>query len=172
MCLIEQNADLILRDVGMEFRDDPEILDYFRDAGADVQGERVRFEPGMCRKIIQATAPSVYTQQARNPVNTVKIGGNNTVLCPPFIRDLDQGRRYSTLKDFHNMVKIHQMIPYLHHSGSVVCEPVDTPVNKRHLDMLLAHITDSDRAFFGALIGALCRESFDRRLPRVEFEKY
>lgn len=158
LCLIEQNADHILRDVGMEFRDDPEILDYFREAGAEVQGELVRFEPGMCRKIIQATAPSVYTQHARNPKNTVKIGGNNTVLCPvfgpPFIRDLDQGRRYATLEDFHNMVKIHQMIPHLHHSGGVVCEPVDTPVNKRHLDMLLGHITYSDRAFFGALIGA------------------
>ncbi len=158
LCLIEQNADLILRDVGMEFRDDPEILDYFGEAGADVQGERVYFEPGMCRKIIQATAPTVYTQHARNPQNTVKIGGNNTVLCPvfgpPFIRDLDQGRRYATLEDFHNMVQIHPIIPHLHHSGGVVCEPVDTPVNKRHLDMLLAHITFSDRAFFGALIGA------------------
>ena len=59
LCLIEENADKILRDIGMEFRDDPEILDYFRDAGADVQGELVRFEPGMCRQIIQASAPKV-----------------------------------------------------------------------------------------------------------------
>ena len=54
LCLIEENADRILRDTGMEFTNDPEILDYFRDAGADVDGERVRFEPGMCRQIIQA----------------------------------------------------------------------------------------------------------------------
>ena len=80
LCLIEQNADQILRDTGMDFRDDPEILDLFRDAGADVQGERVRFEPGMCRKIIQATTPRQYTQHARNPANNVEIGGNNTVL--------------------------------------------------------------------------------------------
>ena len=57
MSLIEENADLLLQETGMEFRDDPEILEIFREAGADVQGERVRFEPGMCRKLVQATAP-------------------------------------------------------------------------------------------------------------------
>ena len=158
LCLIEENADAILRDIGMEFRDDPEILDYFRDAGADVQGERVRFEPGMCRKIIQATAPREYTQHARNPQNNVQIGGSNTVLSPvygpPFVHDIDNGRRYGTLKDFENLTKIHQMIPQLHHAGGIVCEPVDTPVNKRHLDMMLAHITFGDRGLFGALIGS------------------
>ena len=65
LCLIEQNADTILRDIGMEFHNDAEILDLFRAAGADVQGERVRFEAGMCRSIIQATAP----ERLRSPVN-------------------------------------------------------------------------------------------------------
>ncbi|MEM7170694.1 MAG: trimethylamine methyltransferase family protein [Pseudomonadota bacterium] len=158
LCLIEQNADDILQEIGMEFHDDPEILEIFRRAGADVQGQRVRFEPGMCRQIIQATAPQEYTQHARNPDNTVRIGGRNTVLCPvfgaPFIHNLDEGRRYATLEDFHKLVKIHQSLPALHHSGGIVCEPVDVPVNKRHLDMLLGHIRYSDRGFFGALIGA------------------
>jgi trimethylamine---corrinoid protein Co-methyltransferase len=158
LSLIEENADKILRDIGMEFRDDPEILDYFRKVGADVQGERVRFEPGMCRKIIQASAPREYTQHARNSANNVQIGGNNTVLSPvygpPFVHDIENGRRYATLKDFENLTKIHQMIPHLHHAGGIVCEPVDTPVNKRHLDMMLAHITYGDRGLFGALIGA------------------
>ena len=45
LSLIEQNADTILKEVGMEFLDDPEILDIFRQAGADIQGTRVRFEP-------------------------------------------------------------------------------------------------------------------------------
>ena len=61
LSLIERNADEILKETGMEFRGDPEILDILRDAGADVQGERVRFEPGMCRSIIQATAPRQNT---------------------------------------------------------------------------------------------------------------
>ncbi len=64
--LIEGNADRLLKEIGMEFHDDPEILDMFRNAGADVQGTRVRFEPGMCRKIIQASAPREFQQHARN----------------------------------------------------------------------------------------------------------
>ena len=158
LCLIEANADSILKETGMEFRDDPEILEIFRQAGADVKGERVRFEPGMCRRIIQATAPSSYTQHARNPENSVQIGGKASVLAPvwgpPFIHNLDEGRRYATLADFEKLVRLHHMLPQMHHSGGVVCEPVDLPVNKRHLDMLYAHIKYSDRAFFGALIGA------------------
>ena len=157
--LIERNADRLLKEIGMEFHDDPEILDIFRDAGADVQGTRVRFEPGMCRRIIQASAPREFRQHARNPANTVTIGGSNTVLCPawgpPFVHDLDRGRRYATYADFQDLIKIHQMIPHLHHSGGVVCEPVDLPANKRHLDMLYAHIRHSDRCFMGAFIGGM-----------------
>ncbi len=158
LCLIEENADKILNETGMEFHDDPEILAIFKDAGCDVVGNRVRFEPEFCRKIIQATAPSVFTQHARNPKNNVQLGGNASVLCPswgpPFVHDLDNGRRYATYEDFKRLVKLHQTIPWLHHSGGVVCEPVDLPANKRHLDILYAHIRWSDRAFMGAFIGA------------------
>jgi trimethylamine--corrinoid protein Co-methyltransferase len=157
LSLIEWNADTILHDTGMEFVGDPEILEIFRNAGCDVQETRVHFERGFCRKTIQATAPKEFTQHARNPANNVKLGGNATVLCPswgpPFVHDLDRGRRYASYADFVTLVKLHQMIPWLHHSGGVVCEPVDLPANKRHLDMLYAHIRWSDRAFMGAFIG-------------------
>ena len=155
--LIERNADRLLQEVGMEFRGDPEILAIFHDAGAGVDGERVRFEPGMCRRIIQANAPRQFAQHARNPANTVQIGGDHTVLCPswgpPFVHDLDAGRRYATIGDFRRLVQIHHSIPYLHHSGGIVCEPVDVPANKRHFDMLYHHIRYSDRPFMGAFIG-------------------
>ena len=169
LCLIEQNADVLLKEIGMEFTDDPEILGIFRDAGADVNGTRVRFEPGMCRTIIQRSAPRQFLQHARNPANTVMIGGNNTVLCPswgpPFVHDLDRGRRYATIEDFRTLVKLHHAIPHLHHSGGVVCEPVDLPANKRHLDMLYSHIRWSDRPFMGAFIGA------ERATDAVEMAK-
>lgn len=155
---IEANADKILFQTGMEFRDDPEILDVFRQSGCSVEGTRVRFQPGFCRKIIQSTAPRRFLQHARNPDNTVQIGGDATVLCPswgpPFVHDLDRGRRYARYDDFVDLVKLHQTLPWLHHSGGVVCEPVDLPATKRHLDMLYAHIRYSDRAFMGAFIGA------------------
>ena len=65
--LIEHNADRLLAEIGIDFLDDPEVLDLFREAGADVDGTRVRFPPACVDSIIQATAPSEYVQHARNP---------------------------------------------------------------------------------------------------------
>ncbi len=158
LCLIEENADAILAETGMEFHDDEEILAIFRAAGCEVEGTRVRFEAGFCRKLIREKAPASFIQHARNSANSVKLGGDATVLCPswgpPFVHDLDKGRRYASYEDFITLVKLHQSLPWLHHSGGVVCEPVDLPANKRHLDMLYAHLRYSDRAFMGAFMGA------------------
>lgn len=155
LALLEENADTILQEVGIEFRGDPAALRLLRDAGADVTGELVRFPRGMCRQIVQASAPRVFTQHARNPGRSVKIGDPYTVLAPnygsPFVRDLDNGRRYGTIEDFRNFVKLTYMSPYLHHSGGTVCEPVDVPVNKRHLDMVYSHIRYSDKPFMGSV---------------------
>jgi trimethylamine---corrinoid protein Co-methyltransferase len=155
LSLIEQNADIILEEVGVEFRNDADALRRFRDAGADIQGERVRFPRGMCRSIVQASAPRQFTQYARNPERNVEIGGMHTVFAPnygsPFVRDLDGGRRYGTIEDFRNLVKLTYVSPYLHHSGGTVCEPVDVPVNKRHLDMVYAHMRYSDKPFMGSV---------------------
>ena len=156
LATIEWNADTILEQVGLEFRGDPDALRLFHDAGADVQGDRVRFPRGMCRKIVQASAPRVpspSTPATRR--NSVQIGGDATVLAPnygsPFVRDLDNGRRYGTIEDFRNFVKLAYMSPHLHHSGGTVCEPVDVPVNKRHLDMVYSHIRYSDKPFMGSV---------------------
>ena len=155
LALIEHNADRLLSEIGIDFLDDPEVLDLFRAAGADVDGTRVRFPAGMCRQIIQATAPSEYVQHARNPARNVTIGGKRTVLVPaygpPFVHDLDKGRRYATIEDFENFVKLAYMAPDIHHSGGTVCEPVDLPVNKRHYDMLYSHFKYSDKPLMGSV---------------------
>ena len=152
--IIESNAETILERVGVEITDEQAVKD-FGEAGADVQGTRVRFPRGMCREIVTATAPSMFTQVARNRERSVVIGGNNLVLAPaygsPFVRDLDGGRRYATLEDFHNFVKLTYMTPFLHHSGGTVCEPVDIPIPKRHLDMVYAHLRWSDKPFMGSV---------------------
>ena len=153
--LIEHNADLVLEEIGIEFRDFPRALKLWKEAGADVDGERVRFPRGMCRSLVQATAPSEYTQHARNPKRSTIIGGDRTVLVPaygsPFVMDLDRGRRYATLEDFRNFVKLAYMSPGLHHSGGTICEPVDVPVNKRHFDMIYSHIKYTDKPFMGSV---------------------
>jgi trimethylamine---corrinoid protein Co-methyltransferase len=153
--LIESNADTVLEQVGIDFRDTPEALTLFQEAGAEIDGERVRFPRGLCRHIVQASAPARFTQVARNPAHNVEIGGPYTVFAPaygsPFVRDLDGGRRYGTIEDFRNFVKLTYLTPFLHHSGGTVCEPVDLPVNKRHYDMVYAHMRYSDKPFMGSV---------------------
>jgi trimethylamine--corrinoid protein Co-methyltransferase len=155
LSLIEENAEAVLEQVGIDFRDAPDARELFRQVGASVDGERVRFPRGLCRSLVQATAPSVFTQVARNPANSLQIGGSATVFAPaygsPFVRDLDRGRRYGTIEDFRNFVKLTHASPWLHHSGGTVCEPVDLPVNKRHYEMVYAHLRYSDKPFMGSV---------------------
>ncbi|MDG2428500.1 MAG: trimethylamine methyltransferase family protein [Acidimicrobiales bacterium] len=156
--IIEHSADTILEEIGIDFCGYPSALVLMADAGADVEGERVRFPRGMCRQIIQASAPSTYTQHSRNPTRNVQIGGDATVLVPaygsPFVYDLDQGRRYATIEDFRNFVKMAYLHPGLHHSGGTIVEPVDISVSKRHLDMVYSHLKYSDKPFMGSVTAA------------------
>jgi trimethylamine---corrinoid protein Co-methyltransferase len=155
LSLLEANADRILEEVGIEFHGAPDALELFAGAGASVDAERVRFSRGLCRSLVQATAPTVFTQIARNRANDVVFGGERTIFAPaygsPFVRDLDGGRRYGTIEDFRNFVKLAYASPWLHHSGGTVCEPVDVPVNKRHFDMVYAHLRLSDKPFMGSV---------------------
>jgi trimethylamine--corrinoid protein Co-methyltransferase len=152
--IIEYNAETVLEEVGVNFVDNPVGLQRWRDAGADVTDERVRIPRGLARKLC-ATAPSQFTQAARDRDRDVVIGGRNCVLAPvygpPFVRDYEGGRRYATLADFEKFVKLTYMSKWLHHSGGTVCEPTDVPVNKRHLDMLYAHMRYSDKPFMGSV---------------------
>ncbi|MEQ8968665.1 MAG: trimethylamine methyltransferase family protein [Azospirillaceae bacterium] len=154
LATIEANAETLLEEVGIEFREDAEALELWRGAGADVRGTRVHIPRGLARSLL-ASAPRQFTQAARNPERSVVIGGDHTVFAPvygpPFVRDLDRGRRYATLEDFENFVKLAYTAPAIHHSGGTVCEPTDHPVNKRHLEMVKAHLTLSDKPFMGSV---------------------
>ncbi len=166
---LEYNADTILEEIGIDIKEDQESIDYFIAAGASAKGERVYFPRGMLREIIQKSAPKQFTQFARNPANNVEIGGKNTVLVPaygpPFVYSKEGGRRYATIEDFRNFVKLAYMSPTIHHSGGTVCEPVDLPVNKRHYDMIYSHIKYSDKAFMGSVTAP------ERALDSVDMAK-
>ena len=168
---IEEQADWILRHVGIEFLGDDVALDLFAEAGAKVNGSRATFEPGLARQLC-ATAPAEFQIHSRELSNTIKLGGRNVVLMPgygsPFVTDLQGGRRYATLEDFRNFVKLAYASPWLHHSGGTVVEPTDIPVNKRHLDMMLAHLTLSTKPFMGAVTSPQ-RASDSVELARIAF---
>ncbi len=152
--IIEHNAETVLEEIGVDFVDNPAALARWRAAGADVRGERVHIPRGLARALCQS-APARFTQHARNPARSVEIGGRGLVLAPvygpPFVRDHAGGRRYAVMEDFEKFVRLAYMSKYLHHSGGTLCEPTDVPVNKRHLDMLLAHMTLSDKPYMGSV---------------------
>lgn len=151
---LEKQADWLIQEIGLEFRGDDEALRIWKQAGADVTGTRVRLPADMARALCN-TAPSRFIQHARNPQRSVEIGGDSQVFAPvygpPFVRDLDGGRRYGAMQDHENLVKICYSLPSLHHTGLVICEPCDVPVSKRHLDMVYNQLRYNDKPFLGAI---------------------
>ncbi|MEX0303207.1 MAG: trimethylamine methyltransferase family protein, partial [Leisingera sp.] len=136
---IEAQVDWIFEEVGIAFRDDPEALRIWKEAGARIEEDTVRADAQWIRSLC-AKAPREFTQLARNRERSVTMGGNNQVFAPiygaPFVRDLEGGRRYGDMESFEKLVKLTYMHPNLHHGGFVICEPCDVPVSKRHFDML------------------------------------
>ncbi len=151
---LEDHAEWLLSEIGIEIRDDPEALGLFKDAGATVDGELLRFDRGHVRALCE-TAPKTYTMHARNPERNIEFGGNHLIFGSaygsPFVTDLKNGRRYGTIEDFQNFVKLTYLSPWLHHQSGTICEPVDIAVNKRHLDMIYAHLRYSDKPFMGSV---------------------
>lgn len=151
---LEAQVDWIMQDLGLEFRDDPEALRIWKEAGAEVNGTHVRAPADWIRSLC-AKAPREFTQLARNPERSVTIGGSGQVFAPiygaPFCRDLENGRRYGDIAAFEKLVKLAYMHPNLHHTGLVIVEPCDVPVSHRHLDMVYLHMTRSDKPHLGAI---------------------
>jgi trimethylamine--corrinoid protein Co-methyltransferase len=147
----------LLREQGILVVDFPSARETFKQCGAIVDGENVRIDEETLLHYIRQV-PATFTQLARNPANNVPIGGRHMIFAPvygpPFVGDLDRGRRPATLEDFHNFAKLTYLSEHLHHAGGTLCEPNDVDVRERHLDMLLAHITLSDKAFMGSVTHA------------------
>lgn len=153
---IHQASMEILSEMGIDFYDE-EALSILREHGADVRDETVYFDPALIEEYV-AKAPSTFTQLARNPQNNVVVGGKHVcfapVYGPPFVIDLQRGRREATLEDFQNFIKLAYINPYMHHSGGTVVEPTDRAVTTRHMDMVYSHIKYSDKPFMGSVMSA------------------
>jgi trimethylamine--corrinoid protein Co-methyltransferase len=117
--LIHEESLRILEEVGCEFRD-AEAIDLWKKAGAKVQDTRVHIDRALLMELI-GKIPSEFVQHARNPERSVKIGGKNSVFVPmygaPYVRDLDNERRYGSLADLNNFHKLAYMSPALHSSS-------------------------------------------------------
>ncbi|RIK18584.1 MAG: trimethylamine methyltransferase, partial [Chloroflexi bacterium] len=149
----------VLEEFGIAFNHD-QAVDILERAGCQVDRDAipaplVKFPRGLVLEQI-GKAPREFTMYARNPQNNVVLGGKHTVLAPvygpPNVQDLDKGRREATLEDYRNFVKLAQSVPEIHNAGGVVCEPNDEPQATRHLDMMHALLTLSDKTFMGNVV--------------------
>ena len=142
----------ILQEIGICVRGDPHGLELWNAAGADVRGDIVRIPRDLIERLL-SLAPEEFTQHARNPARSVTFGADNVVFSPifasPFVRDLENKRRQATLSDLHNLLKLTQMSSCLNYGGAQICEPMDVPGPKRHLEMVRGHLTNSEKPFMG-----------------------
>lgn len=158
---IHETTLRVLEEFGIAFNHD-EAVDVLERAGCAVDRDAlpaplVKFPRELVMDQI-ARAPAQFTLHARNPDNTVVIGGNHMVLAPvygpPNVQDLDRGRREATLADYQNFCKLGQVVPEMHNAGGTIVEPNDLPQETRHLDMIYSLLTLSDKSFMGNVVSA------------------
>jgi len=146
----------IVSEIGVQFAK-PEAVELFRAAGQRVDGEVVYLDPEFVLAQV-AKAPREFDVQARNPANTVHIGGDHMVFggvygCP-FVRE-GEVRRDATLDDFRRLTMLAQSFGQLDTAGGVICEPNDAPLDSRHLDMIYALATLTDKFYMGNVVSSL-----------------
>ena len=151
---IHRQAMTILEEIGIDFLHE-RARDLFKQAGMQVEENRVRFDPGWVLEMA-GKAPETFELQARNPKRSVILGGDHMVTAPvygpPFITDLERGRRGATIEDFNNFDKMAQAVEQIHCAGGTTVEPEDLPLSSRHLDMVYSHIRWTDKPFMGSVI--------------------
>ncbi|HUZ21922.1 MAG TPA: trimethylamine methyltransferase family protein [Acidimicrobiales bacterium] len=153
IAVLDKGWRRLVSEVGVQFATE-EARELFRKAGQDVDGETVRLDPDFVLEQM-AKAPRQFDVQARNPANTVHIGGDHmafgAVYGCPFVREGDV-RREATLSDFRRFSMLAQSFPELDSAGGVICEPNDAPLDSRHLDMIYALQTLTDKIYMGNVV--------------------
>jgi trimethylamine--corrinoid protein Co-methyltransferase len=152
---IHQASLAILREIGIEFRDET-ALRQWRDAGADVKGQRVHLDGDMVMRLI-AKAPRSFEMTSRDPGQRVEISLDTmtfgTMQGAPNIRDVEGVRRSSTIEDLRNMNRLTQMLPGFHIAGGFTCEPTDIAVPWRHLHINHSSLVETNMPYFGLTTG-------------------
>ena len=143
---VHEYAMRICEEIGLDVlhQDARKLLE---EAGQKVEGDRVYFDRGFVMEQL-AKAPHTFTLHARNPANTVEVGGGTTLWMgvggPPFLSDLDEGRRAGTLEGHDTFIKLTQAASPLNCAQTGACEPTKMDVNTRHLDMEYSTLRWSD----------------------------
>jgi trimethylamine--corrinoid protein Co-methyltransferase len=142
----------IVSEIGVEFVL-PEAVEVFAKAGQKTEGQNVLLDPDFVMEQV-AKAPREFDVQARNREHDIHLGGDHMVFAsvygPPFVREGDV-RREATIEDFRRFAMLSQHFPQLDSAGGTICEPNDTPLDSRHLDMVYALQTLTDMPYMGSV---------------------
>ncbi len=145
----------VLEEIGMEFLL-PEARERLKGAGAEIEGARVRIPRGLVEEALK-TVPSTFTFHARNPENSLTMGGDfmafGNVSSPPNCSDLDGGRRVGNLADYRNFLKLSQVFNCIHFLGGYSVEPIDVHASVRHLVALKDMALLTDKPFHAYSLG-------------------
>ena len=156
MATLDRGWRRLMTEIGVEFMDD-RALDLFRQAGQRVEDKTAFLDPDWVLEQV-AKAPREFDLQARNPANSVHVGGDSMVFSgvygPPFVRD-GEVRRDGTMDDFKNFTRLAQSFSVLDSAGGVITEPNDTPLDSRHLDMTYALQTLTDKIYMGNVVSGV-----------------
>jgi len=156
MVALDKGWRRIVTEIGVEFMSD-RALELFRTAGQRVEENTVFLDPDFVLEQV-AKAPREFDVTARNPENSVHIGGDSmafgAVYGPPFVRQGDV-RREATMEDFRSFTKLAQSFSVLDSAGGIICEPNDTPLDSRHLDMTYALQTLTDKIYMGNVVSGV-----------------
>ena len=156
MATLDRGWRRLMTEIGVEFMDQ-RALDLFAQAGQKVEDNTVFLDPDFVLEQV-AKAPREFDVQARNPEHSIHIGGDTmafgAVYGPPFVRE-GEVRRDATMDDFRNFTKLAQSFPMLDSAGGVICEPNDTPLDSRHLDMTYALQTLTDKVYMGNVVSGV-----------------
>ena len=142
----------LLKNIGVAFKDD-EALGIFKKNGFRVDGNTIFFsEKQVCRAV--ESAPAHFKVAARNPANSVSIGGDGVALAPgygaAFIITRDGEQRNATMADYDMFCKLVQTSRTIDMNGFLMAAPSDLPAETAHLDMLYSNITLCDKPFMGS----------------------
>nr|WP_226346689.1 trimethylamine methyltransferase family protein [Agilicoccus flavus] len=153
LATLDQGWRRLVSEIGVEFMSE-RALDLFREAGQRVEDNTVFLDSEFVLEQVKK-APREFDVQARNPANTVHIGGDSmafgAVYGPPFVRE-GAVRRDGSFDDYRNFLRLAQSFSVLDSAGGVICEPNDTPLDSRHLDMNLALMTLTDKIYMGNVV--------------------
>ncbi|CAN5457099.1 trimethylamine methyltransferase family protein [soil metagenome] len=152
---IHQASLTVLEEIGMDFTH-PAARDLIKAAGGKVVGDRVHWDRHMIEELMRSVPPR-FTFHARNPENSVEIGGSNmvfgTVGSPPNSSDRDGGRRTGNHVDYQNFLRLAQYFNCIGFISGYPVEPIDIHASIRHLDALRDMAVLTDKPFHAYSLG-------------------